>query len=206
MAQKVKEGRATYWLDADGEKVPEKYVPEHDKKRDKVVEEIFTRVKELQKMMHKYKFEIAEMISGYLNETAEEFGENWKGNATLYNFNQDCGVEVKIQKRLSFDERLNVAKKKIDNFIKDIVKGSKKELVALVNSAFQPDQSGNLDARQIMKLKRVEIDDPQWKAAIELIDKSLIVQGTKTYYNFKIRKEDGSWKYIVLNFSRIGGE
>jgi hypothetical protein len=206
MALKVKEGRAVYWLDPDGEKVPEKYVPEHDKKRDKVVEEIFKRVKELENMMRKYKFEIANMANEYLNQMAEDFGEEWKGNATLYNFSQDCGVEIKIHNRVTFDERLKVAKKKLDNYIKNIVKGSKKEVVVFVNNAFRTDQHGNLDRKEILKLKRMDIDDPEWKAAMELIDKSQVVQGTKTYYNFKIKKEDGSWKNVVLNFSRIGGE
>jgi hypothetical protein len=76
-----------------------------------------------------------------------------------------------------------------------------------VNNAFRIDGKGHVDVKQILRLRKLQIDNKQWQEAVKLIDESLTVEGIKTYYVFKIKNsEDDSWESIVLNFNTIKPE
>ena len=45
---------------------------------------------------------------------ADKYDEEWEGNATIYNFSKDKQIDIKISKHITFNEKLQIAKKKID--------------------------------------------------------------------------------------------
>jgi hypothetical protein len=207
MAKVIKKGRKTFWVDAEGMEVPQKYIPEFDQKRDMVVEDVFEHITTLYAQMREVKEHVTREIAKYLFQVADQFGENWQGGATIKNFAADKEVTVKKSKKLAFDERLQIAKSKIDSYIGSLLKGQAKDLQALVNNAFRIDGKGHVDVKQILRLRKLQIDNKQWQEAVKLIDESLTVEGIKTYYVFKIKNsEDDSWESIVLNFNTIKPE
>jgi hypothetical protein len=204
MAEVIKKGRKTFWVDPDGLEVPKKYVKEFDQKRDMVVEDVFEHVEALSSQMKQVKAHIRKELAKYLCQIAEQYGEDWQGSATIKNFAGTKEVVVKKSKKLTFDERLQVAKSKIDSYIGSLLKGQAKDLQALVNMAFRIDGKGNVDVKQILRLRKLNIKNKEWQQAMELIDESLQVESVKTYFIFRIKnKEDDSWETIVLNFNTI---
>ena len=203
MAQVIKRGRATYWVDQDGLEVPKKYLKDVEIKRDKAVTEIFDKIGKLQAEMKQTKEEVEEAIAGFLAERAKEHDEDWQGNATLYDFSKEKMIEVKISKKLAFDESLQIAKSKIDQCIKSWSKGSGQKIKALVNKAFKVDRKGDVDAKTILSLKDMDFEDELWQEAMKIIADSVTVKNTKTYYNFKVKDDAGNMKPIQLNFSRV---
>lgn len=204
MAKVIKKGRKTFWVDAEGMEVPKKYIPEFDQKRDEVVEDVFEHITTLYAQMREVKVHVTKEIAKYLFQVADQFDENWQGGATIKNFAADKEVTVKKSKKLTFDERLKVAKSKIDSYIGSLLQGQAKDLQALVNNAFRIDGKGNVDVKQILRLRKLQIDNKQWQEAVKLIDESLTVEGIKTYYVFKVKNAaDDSWESIVLNFNTI---
>jgi len=199
----VKRGKHECWVNDEGLEVPVAYIPKHDKERDALVEDIFQKIIELNNQMAKTKEMIRTKVSKHLDTVAENYGEKWKGNALLTNFDKTRQLEVKVSQVLTFDERLQIAKTKIDNYIRSLVSGQGKELVALVNNAFRLDKKGNISVAQVLSLRQVQIDHPDWREAMSIIDESITVNSTKLYYNFRIKGEDGAYEPVSLNFSAM---
>ena len=203
MAEVIKKGKTVYWKDAEGALVPVQYIPKDERDADRMVSKIMGKVISFREKMKKFKSELEAEISKYLTETAKKYGEEWEGNATIYDFGKNRQIEIKVSKHFVFNEKLQLAKQKIDKCIMDWSENSNKKLIALVNKAFKVDKKGNLDAKRILELKSLEIKDKDWKEAMQLIEESMTVDSTKIYYNFRIKDENGQWKSIPLNFSSL---
>ena len=104
-----------------------------------------------------------------------------KGNVTLISFDGRFKLRRQISENLSFDERLQAAKALIDECIKDWTQGSRTELQALVNDAFQVDKEGRINTGRILGLRRLKIEDDRWLRAMDAISDSLQVTGTTAY-------------------------
>ena len=203
MAEVIKKGKTVYWKDTEGALVPVQYIPKDERDADKMVSKIMGKVISFREKMKKFKSELEAEISKYLTETAKKYGEEWEGNATIYDFGKNRQIEIKLSKHFVFNEKLQLAKQKIDKCIMAWSENSNKKLIALVNKAFKVDKKGNLDAKRILELKSLEIKDKDWKEAMQLIEESMTVDSTKIYYNFRIKDENGQWKSIPLNFSSL---
>lgn len=203
MATEIKKGNRIYWLDGEGYEVPKNYVPKDDQDRDALVTKIIDDVIALNKQISEFRVDVFRVVDNHLNKVAHQYGEEWRGNAWIYDFSKERMIEVKVNKKLAFDERLQLAKQKIDNYIKGLVKMSGKEIVMLINKAFNVDKRGNVDVQQILGLRSLKIDHPEWLAAMKLIDEATQVESTKKYLTFKAKNEDGEWETISLNFSAL---
>ena len=59
--------------------------------------------------------------------------------------------------------------------------GSRPELKALIERAFNVDKEGNLHTSRILGLRRVEIQDSRWQNAMQAISESVQVVSSKAY-------------------------
>jgi len=204
MAEIFEKSGKKYWRNAEGELIPQSRIFSHEKKSDRLVEKIHNRVERLHEKIVSEKQKIADGINTYLDEISKEnnAGE-FEGNTTLYNFDKTKQIEVKISKHFVADERLNIAKAKIDQCIQKWSSGANDNIIALVNKAFKVDRKGNVDVHQLKSLRELKIKDKEWKEAMTLIEDSIKVDVTKTYFNFRARNEDGKLQSIPLNFSAL---
>lgn len=203
MAKIVKRNGSVYWIDSAGREVPSDYVPAQDKKRDALVEKLVAQARKLRTHIAKEKETMSRQIAKYLDSIAAEKGVDWEGATTLYNFDMSEAIAVRIYKRFTFDEKLNLAKAKIDECIKSWSPGSNEKIIALVNRAFRVDAKGVLNSREILGLRQLDFPDPAWIEAMELISQSMKLIETKTYYNFQEAGNDGKLITIVLSFPSL---
>lgn len=204
--EKMAKGKktTTVLVDEDGHKIPVKYIDPIEVERHELVEEIIQHVKEAEILLMSLKQIFYYEISNYLDKVADNYGENWKGNASLMNFNKTMGVDLQINKVLAFDERLNVAKQKIDDCLNRWSVNAKAELKTLVMKAFNVDKKGNVDTKQILALRKFKFEDPTWCEAMEIIDQAVTTIGSKEYINFKVRDSSRDpWRRISLNFATM---
>lgn len=191
-------------IDVDGDLVPASMIPSLELKRHDMIEGIIDEAKTLNWIMKEFKKKTNKMITDYLSQVAEQYGEHWKGNATLWNYGKTKAIEVNIQNQLQFDERLQLAKEKIYNCIERWSTGASENIIVLVKKAFDTDKQGLVDTKRILTLTTLKIIDEEWKEAIEIIRESIIKTGSKRYINFKTKEEDlESLKTISLNYSSI---
>src|SRR5574343_1407818 len=98
----------------NGDLMAEENIKPEDKKRDRLVESLFRRAEALSEKISAEKGRMASEIMNYLESIAEEQGVNWKGNTQLKNFSGDLRLDVRVNEKMVFDEKLQVAKQLID--------------------------------------------------------------------------------------------
>ena len=157
----------------------------------------------LNRQLLELKKKIGEKTAAYLQKVAESYGEDWKGNCRLNSFSGDKQIEISVSDLIDFDEKLQVAKTKIDDCIKRWSKGTNKPLELLVTKAFRTDKKGQLNKNMILQLRTYDIKDAEWESAMDLISASIKIMSSKTYYNFYIKDESGKLTPIHMNFSQL---
>lgn len=205
MAMKDKQGN---WLDDKGRPIPEEYIQPQDKKRDRMVESIIKRVSKLSAKLASEKTEIVAAIEKYLKELAKDnkVRENWKGNIIIYNFSQNLCIERRINETISFDERLQMVKTTIDKWLNDRLKNIDELIAKVISQAFSVDKQGRINTAMLLKLRKLDIQDHEWKKAMELLDESIFVKSSKMALRFRTKNTDvpdGAWSEIGLNFNEI---
>lgn len=204
MAKKTKDG---LWIDSAGNEIPAKYVPKHEKRRDAVVEKIFKKAQKLEAAMKKQKAEITEEIKKYIATITSEnkIKKDWKGNLSLTGFSGTIQVELDIKDVVQYDERLNMAKGLIDEYLqRKCAANGNDELKTIVHQTFNIDKKGVVNQYMLKRLCKINIKDKTWQQAIKLIKESEQVTNTKEYTVFRYRETSrDKWQTINLNFSSI---
>jgi hypothetical protein len=176
-----------YMTDSKGRLVPKSMVPEIDRERDGLVIGLMADAKMLQDAMCNLKARAMEDIHAFVELSAEQYDVKLgghKGNVTLVSFDGRYKIQVAIAEHLTFDERLQAAKKLIDECLNDWTEDSRAELKTIVLDAFQVDQEGRINTGRILALRRYAIDDQRWQRAMQAIGDSIQVVGSKSYIRF----------------------
>ena len=173
-----------YWRDAKGNLTPAELVKDIDKARDALVHEWVERGRDLSKAISHFKEGIFGDVQAFIELSAEKYGAKVggnKGNVTLFSYDGKYKIQRAINESLRFDERIQAAKVLIDECLNEWSEGSRPELKALIERAFNVDKEGNLNTSRILGLRRVEIQDSRWQNAMQAISESVQVVSSKAY-------------------------
>jgi len=195
-----------YMTDAQGRQVPLSMVKAVDLLRDQTVREVIKRTKEARDALAAFKAEVWEEIQAFLTLSAEQHGVIWggkKGNVTLSTYDGRYRLVLSVNDTLQFNEKLQAAKRLIDNCIRRWSADARPEIKALVDDAFYVDKQGRLNTTRILGLRRLGIADPEWREAMKAITESVQVVSSKTYMRFYERGEDGNYVMIPLDAAAL---
>ncbi|MFZ5659160.1 MAG: DUF3164 family protein [Pseudomonadota bacterium] len=187
---------ADYLQDAKGRLVPADMVSEIDRARDDLVREIAVKAEQLSELIATFKSGAMADIQAFIELSGEKYGVRMggiKGNVTLLSYDGRYKLQRQISDYITFDERLQVAKKLIDECIHAWSDGSRPEILALVNDAFQVDKAGKVNTGRILGLRRLDIQDERWRQAMQAISDSIQVADTKPY--LRIYKRRGASEF-----------
>ncbi|THA08327.1 DUF3164 family protein [Rodentibacter pneumotropicus] len=183
MAKVVIEGK-TYWRDDKGNLTPDELVKEIDKERDALVQEWIGKGKKVSQAIGEFKGGVFDDIQAFIELSAEKYQAKvggTKGNITLFSYDGKYKIQRAINDHLQFDERIQAAKVLIDECLNEWSEGSRPELKALIERAFNVDKEGNLNTSRILGLRRVDIQDERWQNAMQAISESVQVVSSKAY-------------------------
>lgn len=209
MAQKTADG---FWLDKRGQKVHPDLVRADDQLKDELVEELLSAAQDLSWQIAQFKALVNEKIEDYFalllqNYNMDGRAGSKKGNLTLEGFSGTCKVQIAMAQTLDFDEKLKVAKMKIDGYLEDITKDADPAIQTLINQAFEVDKKGNVDAKKIFALKAYDIQDARWVEAMDIIDESKQVASVKPYIRFYHRKSiNDNYDIVPLDIAKLGNQ
>ena len=195
-----------YMTDGQGRQVPVNMVSDIDKLRDQTVREIARKALDMRDKLAVFKQTIKDELLSYLSLSAERYGKKYggkKGNVTLMSYDGSLKLILAVNENIVFDERLQVAKSIIDDCITRWSEGSRDEIRALVNNAFYVDKAGNISAARILGLRRLDIQDGEWKRAMEAITDSIQVSGSKEYLRVYARGENGEYQQVSLDVAAL---
>ena len=195
-----------YWEDAKGRLVPISMIGEADRLRDELVREVVDSARKVQAAMQRFKLQTMGDVQAFVDLSAEKYQVKLggqKGNLTLVTFDGRFKVQVAISEHLTFDERLQAAKKLIDECLTDWTGDSRDEIKTIVLDAFQVDKEGRINTGRILGLRRLAIDDDRWQRAMSAIADSIQVVGSKTYLRIYERGPDGKYTPITLDLAAL---
>lgn len=196
-----------YMRNAQGHLVPVDMISDIDRARDELVLEIVAEADKLREQMAAFKRRVMEDLHAFVDLSAEKYGVKMggnKGNITFNSFDGSHKVRIDVSECITFDERLQIAKKLVDECIHKWSEGSRAELRALVEHAFQTDKEGKISVARVLGLTRLTITDPQWIEAMRAVRDSMQVAGTTTYMRLYRRVGNGeNYEQVSLDFSRL---
>ncbi len=197
---------AGFRRNAQNHLVPEAQIKPVDMLRDDLVTDIIHRARQVQQSLAMFKAATMNNVSDFVDLSAEEYDVSWggtKGNVTLISFDGKYKlVRAKGEHRI-FDERIQAAKAKIDQCISRWSEGSSEQIKALVDHAFRVNKQGTIDVNQVLSLRQLDIDDPDWREAMEAIADSIQITGTSTYLRLYERMDNGQYKQLPLDISKL---
>ncbi len=191
---------------AQGHMVPESLMKPIDLLRDEVVREQVAAALELQLQMSAAKILMQQKLEAYLDLSANEYGVTYggaKGNITLTSFDGAMKVERAIGEHRIFDERIQAAKAQIDACIERWSEGSSAKIVTLVDHAFRVNKQGKIDVNQVLGLRNLNIDDAEWKAAMDAIADAITTVSKKEYIRLYQREPSGKYVAINLDWAKL---
>jgi len=191
---------------ADGTLVPIAKIKPIDLERDALVQEIVEKARDLNGIMTDFKSDTLADIAAFVQLSAEQYGAKLggeKGNVTLYSFDGKYKIQRAMSENIVFDERLQAAKALIDACINKWSEGINDNIHVLVNDAFRVDKEGKISTGRVLGLRRLNIVDTEWQAAMNAISESLQVIGTKAYIRIYERQGEGD-KYVPLSLDLAG--
>lgn len=196
-----------YRLDAQGRHVPEILIKPLDLMRDELVMAIVGKTQELNQALADFKAKVFGDVDALVTIAADEYGAKLggaKGNVTLFSYDGRFKVVRAKADNIRFDERLQGAKALIDECLQEWVKGSRPEIITLINDAFKVDQAGDIRTGSVLALRRLEITDERWTRAMKAISDAVTVVTTSSYVRVYERVGDTDrYEPISLDIAKV---
>ncbi|MGO1308628.1 MAG: DUF3164 family protein [Kluyvera intermedia] len=197
---------AGYRVNAQGHLVPESQIKPLDKLRDETVMNIVNAARQLRQAMAEFKVTSMQQIGDFTDLSAAEYGVEFggtKGNVSLVSFDGRYKILRAIGDHRVFDERIQAAKKLIDDCISEWSGGADEKIMAMVHHAFRVNKQGRIDINQVLSLRQLNIDDEKWNEAMDAAADAIQVTGTSQYLRIYERQTDGSYKQISLDMAKL---
>ncbi|MCX9038826.1 DUF3164 family protein [Citrobacter portucalensis] len=202
-----KEAPEGYWIDAKGVLTPQHLIKPIDKARDQLVGELIERALKVNQALAEFKTSGFADIAAFVDLSANEYGVavgGKKGNVTLYTYDGRYKIQRSMSDRMSFDERIQAAKELIDSCLSDWTEDARPEIRTLINDAFRVDKTGLIRVAEVLKLRRLDINDERWQKAMLIIGEALQLVGTSSYIRVYERVGDSDqYQPIALDIAGV---
>lgn len=146
---------------------------------------------------------------GYF-EILKEYGQLKRDDQLGFTIGDETfRYQVKGSKVKGFDERADIAEKRLVEFLREWVKnkedGEKNPMYKLAMMMIQRNEAGDLDYKSVSRLYELEEDfaDSNYSEIIQLFKESNTVEGTAIHFYFEERDQNGRWKKTEPSFNRI---
>lgn len=196
-----------YWQDEKGLSIPSNRLSQLELLKEKESFDLLSAAAKMNTQLVNFKNKFAEVCQKVLEQASKEneVKNTGKGNFTWYNFDGSIKVEVRINNIRSFDDlTIMAAKAKLEECIKIEGGGTSEWLQGLIVDVFGK-KNGKLDVDKVLSLKKHKerTTNKLFHEAMDLIDKSIRVTSSKTYYSISQRNAEGQYEPVLLDFAAI---
>jgi len=198
-------GGKIFYENSKGSLVPEELVKDYDKIKDQTVMLAYTRIMELRKLMSDTKAEIMRSITELQEILQDEYKVKLGGakeNVTVTSFDGAVKILIANNEVKMFDDKVHLAKALIDKCIERWSVGTNENLKAVIDQAFELNQSGHMKIGSILALRSLNIKDEEWKKAMEIISDSYQVALSRRYFRV-YRRNDDQYALVDLDMSTL---
>ena len=156
-------------------------------------------------------------FKGWLREESEAFLEVLRQYGNLKRADQlgfvvadgDFKMQMKGAKVKKFDERADIAEKRLVDFLKDWIKDSEKgesdPMYKLAMKMIERNEAGDLDYKSISALYALESDfnSPEYSDIMRLFKEAHTVEGTAIHFYFETKNKYNVWRKVEPSFNRL---
>jgi len=196
-----------YMKNALGHLVPRANVREQDLLRDEIAKKVATRAIRLHQELTQFKKETLGEVADLVKIAGERYDVTLggkKGNVSISSYDGKYKVQRSVADRIQFTEEIEAAKSLINQCIARWSEGANDKIRAIVDRAFNKDTKGQIKTAAVLDLMRLDIDDAEWKRAMEAIRDSIQSTGTATYVRVYERIGDSDqYKAIPLDLAAV---
>lgn len=211
MNVKIHKAKDPVWINAAGDAVPVKFVPETDKLKESLAGIIYksavtieAELKDFYELMTLAFEKAREAVVKEYNIKGKEKKQG-KGSFTWYNFDRSLKIEADINDIVKWDGPLMTeAQDCFEKFFSGEMSESQVLIKDIVIKAFS-NSSGQPDTKNVFKLLKFEtkIKNKNFQKACELIKQAQNIDKTKLYMRVWEKTDSGEYRSINLNFSSI---
>lgn len=121
----------------------------------------------------------------------------------------DFKLQVKGSKVKGFDERADIAEKRLveflDEWIKNSEKGTNDPMYKLALMMIRRNEAGDLDYKSISNLYELESDfnSPEYSEIMRLFKESNTVEATAIHFYFETKDKYNTWRKVEPSFNRM---
>ena len=188
--------------------MPIRRVKPADLERDRLVKGMVMEAERIHAALLEFRDRSMDAVDAFVEKTAKEYGtsmaDGGKGNITLASYDGRQRVQIAVTEYLQFDEKLEVARKLIGECLKRWGRNADNKIKAIVREALRVDKRGQVDAKRILGLRKLEMDgDEQWAEAMRALSDSVSVARSKRYVRVQRRTEKGGYETITLSLAAL---
>lgn len=195
-----------YMTDSAGRLVPRANVKPEDLLQDELVKKLFERARSIRDGMRQFREDADSDIRAFLDLLAEQYGAKKggaKGNLTLATYDGCERVTIAISDTITFGPELQIAKELVDSCLTRWTEGGNANIRAIVTDAFDVGKEGKLNVSKILGLRRLSIDDEEWKRAMQAITDAVKVNASRSYIRFHERASpDAAFIQVPLDIAK----
>lgn len=195
-----------YLRNAAGHFVPETSVREQDKLRDQVATDLAKAAIALNDQLAEFKKKALGDISDLVSIAADRYGVTLggeKGNVSVVSFDGEYKVVRSYADRISFTEEILAAKAQVLECVKSWTSGAHAHLVEVVHRMLSPGRNGQIRTADVLEMLRWEIDDEDWKRAMQAVKDSILVSGTAVYVRIYKRISGDKYEAVPLDLAAV---
>lgn len=196
-----------YWRDVKGNLVHERNIKPVDRDMDAVVRRIHGFGVPLSEQMWRFRDYTMSDIAEFLGRVAERYGARLggrKGNLQLITFDGCLRVTLTHADRIAVGPEIEAAQALIEQCVDEWAERSNLKLRALVDQAFVAGPDGTVSVTNLLRLRRVEIDDDAWRRAQDAIADAMRPVGKAEYIRLHARSTpDEEWAQVPLHLATV---
>lgn len=210
-AVKVHSNKDATWRNADGDKVPVKFVPLMDKKKEALAAKLHKSALSLEATLANLHNTMCDAFADITVMVREEYALKYKkemktkGSITWFNFDRSIKIEADKNDIVKWDNALmTAAKEQLDRYLRANLTEANELIAGLVAGAFA-NSRGMIDSGKVFQILkyREKIKATPFQKACQLMADAQSVDRTKLYMRIWEKLEDGQYRNINLNFSSI---
>lgn len=174
---------------------------------DQVVRDLIARADALRADIVAFKARVFDDINAHQALLDERYGVRVggrRGGLRLTSFDGRLMVSLSTEDSITFGAELVQAKALIDACLTRWSEGANANLVAVIDDAFRVGEGGKVRVDRVLGLRRLEIDDGEWRQAMTAIGDAVRTSRSKQAVRFYRRETaDAEFRLIVLDVARV---
>lgn len=195
----------THMTNPKGHQVPVSLVSAQDMLIDQTVKVIQGHSQTLMSQIARFRahsFDDVNSLMALLAEKYEVKRGGPKGNVSFISFDGLTKIEIRVQDYIVFGPELQIAKALIDEYIAEVSDGVPDIVRELLNHSFDTEKVGHVNREKLYSLRRLNVDHPKWKRAMDAIADSMRVLESREFFQISTRKSprDG-FKAMPINLA-----